>query len=91
MTVKSHDGQINLEGRCRVEDAEALLAALLQTRDAVVHLDKAETIHSAVVQVLLAARPRIAGVAQHEFLAGYGILSDGEEGPTSTTAPPHAD
>jgi hypothetical protein len=39
----------------------------------------------------LAAKPRIAGVAQHEFLAGYGILSDGEEGPTSTTAPPHAD
>lgn len=78
MTVRSHEGQIILEGRCRVEDAETLLTALQQQRDGVVHLGKAETIHSAVIQVLLAAKPRIEGASKHEFLTRYGVLKDSE-------------
>lgn len=74
MTVRSQEGHIVLEGRCRVEDAERLLTALQHRPDSVVHLDKAETIHSAVVQVLLAARPRIEGASRHEFLMKYGVL-----------------
>lgn len=80
MTVRSQDGQIILEGRCRVEDAEALLTALQQQRDGVVHLDKAETIHSALVQVLLTAKPRIVGASKHEFLTKYGVLKDDDDG-----------
>jgi hypothetical protein len=86
MTVRSKDGQIILEGRCRVEDAEALLTALQHQRKGVVHLDKAETIHSAVVQVLLAARPRIEGVSKHHFLTIFGVLGEVEEGPGSNGA-----
>jgi len=87
MTVRSQDGQIILEGRCRVEDAEALLTALQQQPDGVVHLDKAETIHSAVVQVLLAAKPRIAGASKHDFLTKHGVLRDAEGGPGSNEVP----
>ena len=77
MTVKSTDGRIFLEGRCRVEDAESLLAELQQHPNSVVQLDAAETIHSAIIQVLLAAKPRIEGISNHSFLAGFGILKDG--------------
>jgi hypothetical protein len=80
MTVRSQDGRIILEGRCRVEDAEALLTELLHRPDSVVQLDMAETLHSAVIQVLLAARPSIEGVSKHIFLAEYGVLKDGQNG-----------
>lgn len=86
MTVRSKDGRIILEGRCRVEDAEALLAALQHQPDDVVQLDMAETIHSAVVQVLLAAKPRIEGVSKHVFLAEYDILKDARDALSSNAA-----
>jgi len=91
MTVKSQDGQIILEGRCRVEDAEALLTALQQQPNGVVYLDMAETIHSAVVQVLLAAKPRIEGTSKHEFLTRYGVLGNAEEIAGSNGAPKGAE
>lgn len=83
MTVRLQDGRIFLEGRCRVEDAETLLSELQHWPDSVVHMDAAETIHSAVVQVLLAAKPRIEGASKHDFLARYGVLKDSQEGPGS--------
>lgn len=86
MTVRRQDHKIILEGRCLVEDAEALLAALQHERDSVVHLEKAETIHSAVVQVLLAAKPRIKGASKHDFLTKFGVLTDGERGSSSKEA-----
>lgn len=83
MTVRSQDGQIILEGRCRVEDAETLLVALQEQPDAVVRLDMAETIHSAVIQVLLAAKPQLKGVKKHRFLDGFGVLTDDRGDPGS--------
>lgn len=85
MTVKWLDGRIMLQGRCRVEDAEALLSALQQHPDAVVQLDTAETIHSAIIQVLLAGKPRIEGISKHNFLTQYGILEDGETNQSSNS------
>ena len=77
MTVKSNDGRIALQGRCRVEDAEPLLAELQRNSGSVVDLEAAETLHSAVVQVLLAAKPRIVGLSKTDFLARYGLLESG--------------
>ena len=83
MTVRAQDGQIILEGRCRVEDAETLLAALQEQPHALVQLDTAETIHSAVIQVLLAAKPRLKGLVKHRFLREFGVLKDDQDEPGS--------
>jgi hypothetical protein len=74
MTVRSVQGRIILEGRCRVEDAEPLLSALRQSPGNVVDMSMAETVHTAVVQVLLAAGPAIVGAHKHAFLARHGVL-----------------
>lgn len=62
MTVLlSVEGTIVLEGSCPSEDAEVLLQHLAGTPDATVDLRRCESAHTAVVQVLLAARPRVQG------------------------------
>ena len=71
MTVKSKEGRIVLEGRCRVEDAESLLGALQRFPDSVVDVAAAESLHTAVVQILLAVKPRLEGTAKHPFLAQF--------------------
>lgn len=60
MTVLADDEVIVLRGRCGVEDAEPLLEALCQ-QSRPVDLGECEQLHTALVQVLLAARARIVG------------------------------
>jgi anti-anti-sigma regulatory factor len=72
--VKCEEGTIHLEGRCRIEDAETLLQALQQSPNCVVDIRNAERLHTAVVQVLLAASRPIRGAWQHGFLARYAVL-----------------
>jgi hypothetical protein len=55
------DGRIVLEGACPVEDAEPLLQLLQATPDADCDWTTCGPLHSAVVQVILVARPRLIG------------------------------
>jgi hypothetical protein len=66
MTVRSVDGMIILSGDCPVEDAETLLGMLGDplTR---VDVEGCGRIHTAVVQILLAARPRVQGKPANPF------------------------
>jgi hypothetical protein len=73
--VKSQEGRIVLEGRCRIEEAETLLQALQYSPGSIVDIQKAGILHTAVVQVLLAARRPIRGISEHEFLARHEILN----------------
>jgi hypothetical protein len=75
MTVKLEEGRIVLEGRCRIEDAETLLQALQQSPNRIVDIQKADKVHTAVIQILLAARCSVRGISRHEFLARYKVLS----------------
>ena len=62
MTVSiASDGTIQLEGECPSEDAETLLQHLSAHPGAVVDWRACEAAHTAVIQVLLAARPKLAG------------------------------
>jgi hypothetical protein len=74
MTVKSDEGRIVLEGRCRIEDTETLLQALQYSPGSIVDIQHADKLHTAVVQVLLAANRPVRGISKHEFLARYEIL-----------------
>lgn len=62
MTVRSSaDGRIALEGSCPHEEAETLLQHLIGSPDASVDLSACDFAHTAVVQVLLACKPKLLG------------------------------
>lgn len=69
MTVEAREGAvIELSGVCGVDDAEALQRALLAAPDSTVKWDTCEHLHTAVLQVLLATKPRIGGAPSNPFL-----------------------
>jgi len=69
MTVRvTGAGEVALVGACPSEDAEPLLQALLEHPEATVDLRGCDGAHTAVVQVLLAARPPVRGPAAGPFL-----------------------
>lgn len=62
MTVRQEaDGTIVLEGRCPVEDAEPLWQLLRATPDARCDWTRCSHLHTAVLQIIMAARPGLAG------------------------------
>ncbi|GAB6042831.1 hypothetical protein [Endothiovibrio diazotrophicus] len=68
----SYDEQtISIEGVCGVEEAESLLEWLNAHPDGAIDLLRCEHIHSAPLQVLLAARPPIVAAPGDEFLARW--------------------
>ena len=68
MSVVAKDGRILLNGECGVEEAELLLSAVLDAPQAVVVV-KAQKVHTALWQILLAVRPRIEDTAGTGFEA----------------------
>jgi hypothetical protein len=68
VTVRLIDSAIVLEGDCPVEDAEALQSLLLQHPGAAVDWRACDAAHTAVLQVLLVAKPSIRGRARSAFL-----------------------
>jgi hypothetical protein len=62
MSVRRDDnGSIVLNGECPVEDAEPLLQMLQATPSAPCDWSRCGRLHTAVVQVVLAARPLLVG------------------------------
>lgn len=71
MSIAVEENVIRLSGRCGAEEAETLLAALREAPGRAVDLEKAERLHLAVVQILLAARPPLAGRPDAPFLLAH--------------------
>ncbi|OJU09306.1 MAG: hypothetical protein BGN86_14255 [Caulobacterales bacterium 68-7] len=71
MGVRVDSGFVRLEGDCGVEDAEAVVAALMADAAARVDLSQCRQLHTAVVQALLVFRPRIDGTPADHFLATF--------------------
>jgi hypothetical protein len=62
MTVRaSADGVILLEGSCPNEDAEVLLQQLIAAPTAAVDIRGCGFAHTAVIQVLMATKPKLLG------------------------------
>lgn len=61
-------GIIELRGACTLEDAESLQQQLLGDPNRVVDWRNCETAHTAVIQVLLVAKPRLIGPPIGRFL-----------------------
>jgi len=67
----SADGAIALQGTCSIEDAESLQRLLLAHPGATVDWRACDGAHTAVIQVLLAARPRLVGPPASGFLRAH--------------------
>jgi len=76
MTVTvSPDGLILLQGACPLEDAEVLVRRLSDDPAANVDWSGCAQVHTAVVQVLMAARPRIVGCPTNYFIRTHLVAS----------------
>ncbi|GEO14805.1 hypothetical protein [Microvirga aerophila] len=84
MSVRLDGHIIKLEGACRVEDAEPLLAWLQADRSRVVDLTRAEHLHAAVVQVLIALEPPLQGESRDPFVRSWIAPLLREAGPIDT-------
>jgi hypothetical protein len=58
---RSDDGTVVLAGNCDVEEAEPLLQMLVGTPEALLDWRRCMHLHTAVIQVVLAAKPRLIG------------------------------
>lgn len=72
MTIRlSAHGAIELDGTCGSEEADALLQHLLSTPAAPVDWRACTYAHTAIIQILLAARPVLRGPPASDFLRTY--------------------
>ena len=72
MTVHlSTTGTIDLVGHCSSEDAEVLQRHLLDHPGASVNWSACDQLHAAVLQILLAAKPAVCGMAAGAFLNAH--------------------
>lgn len=70
MTIRYLKKYAALEGNVAVDDAETLAQWLQKQATPTVHLGKCEHLHGAVLQVLLALRPKLAALPPDPHLAG---------------------
>ncbi len=68
MSVRLDGTIIRLEGRCHVEDAEPLLVLLQAEPGRIVDCVGAESLHTAVIQVLIAFGPPVRGETSDGFV-----------------------
>ena len=82
MTVLLDQRTIRLEGDCHVEDAELLLTLLQEEEDRAVDVSALGAIHTAVLQVLMAFRPRVVGSNKDVFFNSWiaPLLATGDNG-----------
>jgi hypothetical protein len=78
MTVRYLKKYAALEGPVAADDAEALAQWLLRQPAPAVHLGRCEHLHGAVLQVLLALRPRVTTPPADARLAA--VLGCGQRG-----------
>lgn len=69
MTIRYLEEHAALEGVVTVDDAQGLAEWLAQREAPAVHLGDCEHVHAAVLQVLLAFRPKLAGLPGDPWLA----------------------
>ncbi len=62
---------IEIEESCSVEDAETLLQLVLEHDDALIDASRCTHIHTAAMQVLLAANPKFRDLPEEEFLRQF--------------------
>ena len=71
MSVSLDGNVVRLHGDCPVEDAETVMSLLQATMDRNVSLTEVRILHTAVLQVLLALRPKLVGPVRDPFISRW--------------------
>jgi hypothetical protein len=87
MSVRVNEQTIHLEGRCRLEDAEVLLNALLQVPQGPIDVSAAETVHTALIQLIIASGRKIEGSWRNSFLGKFVVMRPPQGSQRGTEAP----
>lgn len=74
MSIEVADGRIAVSGHAAVEDAEPLLAALLDHPDCAIDVSGLRQAHLAVVQLLHAAQRPVIGSPDDPFLRQFALV-----------------
>ena len=62
---------IEIDESCTVEDAETLLQLVLEHNDSMIDASRCTHIHTAAMQVLLAAKPKFRDLPEDEFIRQF--------------------
>lgn len=89
MSVRRIEDAVALVGDCSIEDAELLLGLLLDDPAAPIDLQGCGRVHTAVVQVLLAARRPVRGVPGNSLVADWILPQLLDASGESTFTLPH--
>jgi hypothetical protein len=65
------DNVIEIDETCTVEDAETLLQLVLEHPDAAIDMHNCAHMHTAAVQVILAAKPKFRRMPEDEFMKRF--------------------
>lgn len=80
MAYSIDDGTVTLTGPCGIEEVEALHASLCGLHEPVVDLAGAGALHTAIVQLILAAGGQVRGAAVDPLLAAcFAMLPEPKE------------
>jgi hypothetical protein len=69
MAINIQDNVIAIEGHCPIDEAEPLFETLRGIEDPIFDLSQATTLHTAIVQLVLASSARIRGMPSDKVLA----------------------
>jgi hypothetical protein len=79
MSVRRHEnGNIVLEGDCPAEDAETLLQMLQAAPGVPIDWTQCSQLHTAVLQVILAAAPALIGACGDPWVARWFVVTHSE-------------
>jgi hypothetical protein len=69
MAIHIKDNVVSIEGHCPIDEAEPLCDALRGIDDPIFDLTQATTLHTAIVQLVLASSAKVRGVPSDKVLA----------------------
>ena len=69
MAIHIDDNIISIEGHCPIEEAEPLFETLRGIEDPIFDLSGAKTLHTSIVQLVLASSGKVRGLPSDRVLA----------------------
>jgi hypothetical protein len=68
MAINVEDNVVSIAGHCPIDEAEPLFETLRGIEDPIFDLSQATTLHTAIVQLVLASSARIRGMPSDKVL-----------------------
>ncbi|MGN7610967.1 hypothetical protein ACQZV8_02665 [Magnetococcales bacterium HHB-1] len=73
MPIEFTETEAQLIDMCTIEEAEALFEWLQNNPEGGINLEKCEHLHTAILQVLIALKPKVTVLPEEKFLAQWAF------------------